>query len=515
MQAQAIKKENPFSYSQEKFNEIVTKLSSAELLRKEHGEVERLLKVEGFELLRRLMQDHLDLRADRETRIDIVGVDGNERPHTRPTERQLEMLFGTVRVGRMGYSNKGVSRLHPLDGELNLSPDLYSHGVRRQVAEAGSKESFDEVVAELEITTGARVAKRQVEELAQRAAKDFDSFYETKSVQTQEQVAETGSVLVLQTDAKGVVMHKQDLRPQTRKAAQKRTRKMSKRLSRGEKQNAKRMAQVASVYTIQPYPRTPEQIVNQLQPVHEAERKRPKPELKRVWASVEQSAEKVIDQAFEEALRRDPEKSKTWAAVVDGNKPQLESLKANALQYGVALTIILDLIHVIEYLWRAAYVFNERESPAAQQWVSDRLMEILLGHSSLVAGGIRRSATLRGLEPKQREPADDCADYLLEYGPYLRYDQYLAKGLPIASGVIEGACRHLVKDRMDITGARWRLKGAEAVLKLRALRTSGDFDQYWQFHLQKELERNHKSKYADGKLPVQQPLPATRLRLAK
>ena len=111
MQAQAIKKENPFSYSQEKFNEIVTKLSSAELLRKEHGEVERLLKVEGFELLRRLMQDHLDLRTVRETRIDIVGDDGNERPHTRPTERQLEMLFGTVRVGRMGYSNKGGSLL--------------------------------------------------------------------------------------------------------------------------------------------------------------------------------------------------------------------------------------------------------------------------------------------------------------------------------------------------------------------------------------------------------------------
>ena len=113
-----------------------------------------------------------------------------------------------------------------------------------------------------------------------------------------------------------------------------------------------------------------------------------------------------------------------------------------------------------------------------------------------------------------RSPADDCANYLLKYGPYLRYDQYLAAGLPIASGVIEGACRHLVKDRMDLTGARWGLKGAEAVLKLRSLRASSDFDEYWQFHLQMELERNHKTKYADGRLPSQ-PRPPTHLRLVK
>jgi hypothetical protein len=376
------------------------------------------------------------------------------------------------------------------------------------VAEQTSKESFDEVVISVVKMSGAKIAKRQVEELAQRAATDFDLFYATRTVTK----PASGEILVISSDAKGVVMRTPDLREVTRKAAQKRRNKMRTRLSRGEKRNAKRMAQVAAVYTIAPHVRTPAQIVNQLQPVHEAEKARPKPEHKRVWASVAQSADDVIGQAFEEAIKRDRAREKQWVAVVDGNKPQLESLKAYALQYGVTLTIVLDLIHVIEYLWRASYLFNDKETPAAEQWVSDRLLEILLGHSCAVAGGIRRSATLRALE--QREAADDCADYLLEYGPYLRYDQYLAAGFPIASGVIEGACRHLVKDRMDLTGARWGLKSAEAVLKLRALRASHDFDEYWHFHLINELQRNHKSKYADGAIPTLQVSP-THLRLVK
>jgi len=113
---------------------------------------------------------------------------------------------------------------------------------------------------------------------------------------------------------------------------------------------------------------------------------------------------------------------------------------------------------------------------------------------------MRRSATLHGLDEEARQRVDDCADYLLKYKPYLHYDLYLKMGLPIATGVIEGACRYLVKDRMDRTGARWSLKGAEAVLRLRALRTSGDFDAYWRFHEEQEYLRNHVALYAGGKV---------------
>ena len=131
----------------------------------------------------------------------------------------------------------------------------------------------------------------------------------------------------------------------------------------------------------------------------------------------------------------------------------------------------------------------------------ERLLALLYGKASDVAAGMRRSATLRGLTARQRKPVDTCARYLCKYARFMRYDEYLARGLPIATGVIEGACRHLIKDRMDLTGARWGLESAEAILRLRSLRSSGDFDEYWAFHEQRELERNHLSRYAGRVLP--------------
>ena len=114
---------------------------------------------------------------------------------------------------------------------------------------------------------------------------------------------------------------------------------------------------------------------------------------------------------------------------------------------------------------------------------------------------IRRAATTDGLDPPKRAGADACATYLINKEPYLDYPTALHNGWPIATGVIEGACRHLVKDRMDITGARWGLPGAEAILKLRALRSNGDFDAYWRYHLAQERRRVHESRYANGHIP--------------
>jgi hypothetical protein len=131
-----------------------------------------------------------------------------------------------------------------------------------------------------------------------------------------------------------------------------------------------------------------------------------------------------------------------------------------------------------------------------------RLLNILKGKAGLMAGGTRRSATLRELSTDVRIPLDTCASYLRNHAPYLCYHRHLAQGLPVATGVIEGACRHLVKDRMDVTGARWSLTGAEAVLRLRALKSSHDFEEYWTFHEACEYERNHKKLYAGGKLPA-------------
>lgn len=114
----------------------------------------------------------------------------------------------------------------------------------------------------------------------------------------------------------------------------------------------------------------------------------------------------------------------------------------------------------------------------------------------------------RGYSPKRNyakalesgASADTCANYLLKHNGGMAYHKYLDAGYPIATGVIEGACRHLIKDRMDVTGARWCLNGAEAILKLRSLRSSGDFESYFEYHKQQELRRNHISRYQNLQL---------------
>jgi len=164
--------------------------------------------------------------------------------------------------------------------------------------------------------------------------------------------------------------------------------------------------------------------------------------------------------------------------------------------------IVVDIIHVIEYLWRAGRVFYPESGLELELWVQKRILEVLRGKSGLVAGGMRRSATWHKLDEETRKPVDACARYLLNNKKYLQYSQALSQGAPIATGVIEGACRHLVRDRMDVTGARWSLLGAEAVLKLRALRSSNDFDEYWKYHEQCHYERVHKSRYKDGVVPT-------------
>ena len=500
MEAQAVELENPFTSARDAFDELTEELQMVEVLELPHGEVEALVERRGLEILRRLFQAHIDVRGLGDVGPRVVGADEVERERKRKSTRRLASIFGVVLVTRLLYSPRGggAAALAPMDASLNLPGESYSHGVRQRVARLAGRGAYDFVVEEVGKTTGARVPKRQAEELAVQAAADFDDFYAERTWSEPEDVS--GGLVVLTVDGKGIVMRKDALRSQTRKAAEKEAHKLKRRLTRGEKRNRKRMATVASVYTIEPNIRTPEMILGGLQGADKAP-KRPKPVKKRVWASVSKTPQAVINEAFAEGLRRDPEHKKRWVAVVDGNKTQLTLLRKLATRYGVELTIVLDVIHVTEYLWKAARVFHAEADPKGEAWVDERLMRILEGKSSRVAGGIRRSATNRKLDAATRQAADKAANYLLKYRDYLHYDEYLAAGLPIASGVIEGACRHLVKDRMDVTGARWSLKGAEAVLQLRALQASGDFDDYWRFHLDREKASNHEIHYAEDTPP--------------
>ena len=491
--------ERPYAKGRQYFESIVSFLDSKEGGEMELSELERELKKRGLELMRQLLQEHVDSRGPGLCVEAVVGTDGVERLRIRPQERKIETVFGTIEESRAGYGREGACSLHPLDGELNIPPERYSLEMRRLVAINVAKNSFDEAVEAIDNATGGYIPKRQVEELTQRAARDFDAFYEMRQYNPEEK-GQTGPLLVITVDGKGVVMHEEDLREQTRKAAKKRKQKMGTRLSKGEKKNCKRMATVAAVYTIDPFERTPEDLI--AEETGAADKvKRPRPEQKRVWASLEKEPEQVIADALDEAHRRDPNQEKRWIALVDGNNAQIDILNRMAKERGVKLTIIVDIVHVLEYLWKAGRVFHPESGPDLEGWVRHRFLAVLNGKAGLMAGGMRRSATVKGFDDKTREPVDTCATYLLNKSPYLHYDEYLCQGFPIATGVIEGACRHLIKDRLEITGAKWRLPSAEAVLRLRALRASRDFNDYWVFHEACEYKRNHQALYAGGVVP--------------
>jgi hypothetical protein len=501
--------ENPFAAADQAYAAITGFLSSKEACQVNHSELERQLEGMGRDLLRKLLQAHLDMRQPGQAVEAVRDAEGTPLEPTAVQERSVESIFGTVGVTRTGYGAAGTASLHPLDGALNLPPEKYSLEVRRRAAIEAAKGSFDDGVKALEMYTGAHVPKRQFEELVKRAAQDFEAFYTQRqagwpglpAVALAKAGADprTGSILVLTVDGKGVVMLPEDLREATQRAAEARAKTFTARLGGGRRLHAKRMASVAAIYTVEPFVRTPEQILPESRG-KETGPARPRPEHKRVWASLAQSPEDVIGKMFDEAARRDPEQQKRWVALVDGNLPQIAHLEQLAKERGVPLVIVVDFIHVAQYVWKAAGALFPSQDLEQDRWTRAHLLEILRGKASRVAAGMRRSATLREMGA-ERKPVDECADYLLHYSPYLHYDKALAEGVPIATGVIEGACRHLVEDRMNLTGARWSLTGAEAVLRLRALRSSNDFDAYWKFHEQQEYERHHASRYADHRVP--------------
>ncbi len=183
---------------------------------------------------------------------------------------------------------------------------------------------------------------------------------------------------------------------------------------------------------------------------------------------------------------------------------ELAVVTDSLLRSPLLLAEVLDEkpLHRLVDLWGAAWCFHTEADPAADAWVRDKAIVVLEGKARDVAAGIRRRATALGLPATKRTKADAAATYLTNKAPYFDYPTALAAGWPIATGVIEGACRHLVADRMDITGARWSATGAEAVLKLRAVNTNGDYDDYIRYHLEQEHRRNHHTRYQHVRLPT-------------
>jgi hypothetical protein len=485
--------QDPFDALRRLFAKAVEWLGGEESAGLAHGELETQIAARFWDLARQAVQDHLDLRAAGEEVLDdVVDAEGVPRGRVETgRERVLATIFGAVVVDRLAYRQRGCSDLHPADAVLNLPAEMHPHGLRRLAALEATRGSFAQTVEAIGRATRQRIGKRQVEALTVRAAADVVGFY----AQRRPQASADSVVLAMSADAKGVVMRREALRETTAKAQA--SKKLTTRLSAGEKSNRKRMAEVVSVFDSVPALRTIDDILPA--PGQDV---RPGPVTSGKWlaASVEREAAQVITAMFAEATRRDPDHRRTWICLLDGNAHQIDRVNTEAQARKVTVTIIVDFIHVLEYLWGAAWCLYPRADPAAETWVHDQARRVLTGRTDQV---ITELGTHTTDSPADTTPAgiDRAMRYLTNQQPYLDYPAALARGWPIATGVIEGACRHLVKDRLDITGARWGLESAEAVLKLRALISNGDLDAYWSYHLDQEHQRIHKARYANNTTP--------------
>jgi hypothetical protein len=480
---------------------------SDEALALEHDQFESRTLTEGFEVMRIFTEAHLGLRTEREQRrTDVIDAAGDRRVTAEDGQEHTRMMvYGPVRTSRIAYKRYRRPNLYPQDADLNWAAGhSYSAGVVKRVAKASGVVPFAQAAAQVSEAGAITIGKRQAEELAIGAAADFEAFYAARRPAP----SPAGTGLLFSADGSAFNVRPEALRPATAKAARQRAAAASGWPDDPAdlRKSKKRSAELVCVADIPPAPRTAGDILTALFETRDTSRRAgdadaararhgPKAEGKTVLASARKPIPVVIGEAFAEGHRRDPGHARPWFAVVDGNNAQIAAIRTYAAQYQVNVPILIDLIHVIQYLWKAAGSFFYPGDPEARAWVRAQTAKILDGKARDVQAGIRRRASSYGYSTKEREGADACASYLENKKDYLDYPAFLAAGWPVASGLIEGAARWLIKDRMEVTGARWGLDGAEAVLKLRALIGNGDFDDYFAFHLRQEKQRNHDSRY--------------------
>lgn len=447
--------------------------------------VERETECRGQEILRLLLQEHIEGRGtgDVGAGLRVSAPDGSFRlyTHRRLYTRRLITIFGEISITRMGYGRPSQRWVHPLDAELQLPERVYSYEIQRRLVKAAVQGPFDEAIGLLADLNGIEVPKRSAEQIVRDASVDFEAFYEQRHGWAG---AREGMILVAAIDCKGIPMVKGEL-------AEK-----SVRLRKGQKRQKKRMATVGAVFFQTPEPRTPQEVVQSLfapaEPALKIARgqERSRPHDKRIWASLAAGKTAFITGVRGEMLRRNPDRQLAWVIVTDGER----ALQKRVCALFDDVTLVLDLLHVLEKLWKAAHALHPEGSPEAQSFVRDRTLRILQGNVSQVVKGLRQMVTKRKLHGSQGKALRDAATYFYRNRDRMRYDVYLAKGWPIASGSVEGACKNLVKDRMERSGMRWTEATAEAMLRLRAIYLSGDFEEYWDFHVrhdQQHLYPNH------------------------
>jgi hypothetical protein len=486
------------------FDQLKQDLLSAEWCRLGESQVERLVTERGREVMLRLLQAHIVVRCAQEPVNRVIGADGAERTHLRVARmRELDTTLGTVYVTRTVHHGRHISALHPVDADLNLPFTRYSLELERASVLAAIDLSYEDSVDLVGRTTGTKLAKRPIETIMARSACDAAGFYNRRRGMGAGLDVDC-PLQILTFDQKGVVVREEDLSPETlriRKALPRRMRAIHNRNGKKNWVGRKRMAIVSAVYNIDPDRRSAEDFVRglrRLQPVPTTSPREVRPQRKWVAASLSREPQEVVDEAFAEAKSRDPHQQKTWIVLVDGDPKLRRWVSDAARRHQVRVIVALDIIHALQHLWKAGQDLFGRDDQAVERWALPRLQRILEGDVSAVVAGMTRSATIRGLTRSRRANIDRTARYFLARKTMMRYDELLRIGAPIATGVIEGTCKHLINDRLDRCGARWSIRGAEAVLTLRAIAKNGDFDDYWAFHEDQEHKRNHRDRYLDA-----------------
>jgi len=432
-----------------------------------------LLKL-GLELLSAFVK----AEGDGDVGPTVQHDDKSLRRSQQPAARRYVSIFGELQIKRFVYSQRAKQREHvPLDARLGLPAGDFSYVLEDWLQRLCVREAFAEACGSLADLLGAKVSVRAAEQMSQAMSQSVKSFV---SQQPPPPAKEEGEILVATFDGKGVPM---------RRPVEERVRGGTRR-KKGEKANKKQMACVAGVYSIAPFPRTADDVVNEVRR-NDRRPDRPQPRHKHLWAEMTHVRDgesyngrslAFVGAAIELAQRA-PRDEKPIVCVTDGEQALLDEVK----HWLPPRTIhILDVIHVLERLWLAAYCFHSEGSREAQAFVDHRLRMLLQGKVGHVIGGLRRMLASHGLAGEKRRVLRSVIGYYDNHRESMRYDTYLAAGYPIGSGVVEGACRHLVKDRMERSGMRWSVNGARAILQLRATYVNDDWNDFVKYRIETE-----------------------------
>jgi hypothetical protein len=397
-------------------------------------------------------------------------------------DRRYLSIFGELTIDRVAYGTREGQKIErvPLDERLALPEGDFSYVLEDWGQRLCLKGSFAEAGQSLEMLLGLSVGVRALEQMNKVVAGHAPSFQDSLEPPPP---SEEGPLMVITADGKGVPMRRppqDEPRPHHRR-------------TKGEKANKKQMACVGAVYSIEPFVRKAEDIIDEVLRDKKA-RQRPEPQHKHVWAEMTREVEGeppvtakegLFCRLTDELTARNIGHDRPAVCLMDGERALWDAQRV----YFPDAVGILDLFHVLERLWAVAHCFHKEGSDEAKGFVEQRLRDLLQGRVGYVIGGLRRRLKAEKLSGQRRKVVRSALEYLGNNKAHMRYDEYLAAGYPIGSGVAEGACRHLVKDRMEQTGMRWTVEGAQAMLHVRALYLNNQWEEFHEHRVEREQAR--------------------------